>query len=141
MKAINLILLLQIAGGLHLGLLCANALMPRSVNLRTHIAALPQFIRRMFWVYYFFINLCLVSFGLITFTLAGTLASGNELARAVCLFFTTFWTFRLLTGIFVFDMRPYLTTLGRRTGYFAINIVIVYLLVVYAWTVWKGGSQ
>lgn len=141
MKATNLILLLQIAGALHLGLLCANALMPRSVDLRDHIAALPQFIRRMFWVYYFFINLCLISFGLITFTLAGSLTTGSDLAHAVCLFFTVFWTFRLLTGIFVFDMRPYLTTIGRRLGYYAINIVIVYLLVVYGWTAWKGGSQ
>jgi hypothetical protein len=140
MKMINLTLLLQIAGMLHLGLICANALMPRTVNLSAHIAALPQFIRQMFWVYYSFINLCLVSFGLITITQAETLASGSDLARAICIFFTAFWTLRLVTGIFVFKMRPYLTTIGRRLGYYTINIVIVYLLIVYAWAAWKGGK-
>jgi hypothetical protein len=138
MRTINLTLLLQIAGGLHLGLICANALMPRTVNLSAHIAQLPQFIRQMFWVYYAFINLCLISFGLITVTLSGTLASGSVLARAICAFFTAFWALRLITGIFIFNMRPYLTTLHRRLGYYAINIVIVYLLIVYAWATWKG---
>ena len=140
MKTINLTLLLQIAGLLHFGLICANALMPRTVNLRAHIATVPPFIRQMFWVYYSFINLCLVGFALITITLAGTLASGSDLARAVCAFFTAFWTLRLLTGIFVFNMRPYLTTVGRRLGYYAINVVIVYLLAVYALVVSKGGT-
>src|SRR6266705_1161722 len=108
MKTVNLTLLLQIAGFLHLGLICANATMPRSVNLCVHIAPLPPFIRQMFWVYYSVLNLCLIGFGLITFTLAGALASGSDLARALCIFFMTFWTLRLLTGIFVFKMRPYL---------------------------------
>jgi len=94
----------------------------------------------MFWVYYTFINLCLFSFGVITITQAGTLASGSDLARALCAFFAAFWTLRLMTGIFVFDMRSYLTTVGRRLGYYAINTVIVYLLVVYAWAAWKGGN-
>lgn len=141
MKIINLTLLLQVAGVLHLGLICANALMPRTVNLRIHIAVLPPFIRQMFWVYYVFINLCLVSFGVITITLAGTLAAGSDLSRALCVFFTAFWMLRLMTGIFIFDMRPYLTTVGRRLGYYAINVIIVYLLIAYAWTAWKGGSR
>src|SRR5882724_179190 len=102
MKIINLALLLHIAGVLHLGLICANAIMPRTVNLRVHIAVLPPFIRQMFWVYYTFINLCLFSFGVITITQAGTLASGSDLARALCAFFAAFWTLRLMTGIFVF---------------------------------------
>ena len=62
MKTMNLTLLLQIAGIMHLGLICAGALMPRAVNLRTNIAVLPPFIQRLFWVYYAFIGLCVVSF-------------------------------------------------------------------------------
>jgi hypothetical protein len=137
----NLILLLQIAGVLHLSLIVANAQMPKTVDLRLHIAPLPTFIRQMFWVYYAFINLCLVGFGLITFTQAKVLASGSGLAHAVCLFFTAFWTLRLLTGIFVFEMRPYLTTGPRRLGYALINVAIIYLLAVYTWAAVKiGGS-
>jgi hypothetical protein len=140
MNTINLTLLLQIAGVLHLGLMCAGLLMPRVVNMRSHLAVLPPFIRQLFWVYYSFIGLCLVSFGVITVTFADTLAAGGNLARALCAFFAVFWTFRLIAGTFIFDMRPYLTNFYRRLGYHAINIVFTYLPIVYAWAAWKGGK-
>jgi hypothetical protein len=137
---LNLTLALQIAGLMHLGLMCAGALMPRVVQMRLHLAALPPFIRQMFWVYYTFIGLCLVSFCLITLTFASTLAAGGNLARALCAFFAVFWTVRLIAGTFVFDMRPYLTNRWRRLGYHAINIVFAYLPIVYAWAAWKGSK-
>jgi hypothetical protein len=140
MKTIDLTILLQIAGILHLGLLCAGLLMPRAVGLRTHLAALPVFIRRLFWVYYTFIGLSLISFGLITFTLAGTLAAGGGLARALCVFLAVFWTVRLIAATFVFDVRPYLTNTFWRLGYHATNVVFVFLPVVYVWVAWKGGQ-
>jgi hypothetical protein len=62
---------------------------------------------------------------------AGTLASGGNLARALCAFFALFWTLRLIAATCVFDMRPYLTSRWRRLGYHAINIVFAYLPVVY----------
>jgi hypothetical protein len=129
---INLTLLLQIAGVLHLGLMCAGLLMPQAVGMRGHLAVLPPFIRQLFWVYYSFIALCLVSFSLITIVFADTLAAGGNLARALCTFFAVFWTLRLIAGTFVFDMRPYLTSSYRRFGYHAINIVFAYLPIVYA---------
>jgi hypothetical protein len=140
MKTSTLTLLLQIAGGLHLGLMGAGLLMPRVVNLRAHLAALPPFIGHLFWVYYSFIGLCLVGFGFITFAFAATLASGNDLARAVCVFLAAFWTLRLIAAAFVLDMRPYLTNVYRRLGYRAINIVFAYLPIVYVLGAWKGGT-
>jgi hypothetical protein len=128
----NLTLLLQIAGVLHLGLICAGLLMPQVVGMRGHLARLPPFIRQLFWVYYSFIALCLFSFSLITIAFADTLAAGGHLARALCTFFAVFWTLRLIAGTFVFDMRPYLTNSYRRFGYHAINIVFAYLPIVYA---------
>jgi hypothetical protein len=139
MKTNTLILLLQLAGVMHLGLLCAGLMMPGVVHLRTHLAVLPAFIRRLFWVYYSFIGLCLVSFGCLTLTLAGTLAAGSVLARALCVFLAAFWTLRLIAATFVFDMRPYLTNAYRRVGYHVINIVFIYLPVVYVVAAWKGG--
>jgi hypothetical protein len=139
MKTLDLTLALQIAGLMHLGLLAAGSLMPGVVGLRTHLASLPPFIRRLFWVYYSFIGLCLVSFGTLTFVLAPTLAAGGNLARGLCLFLTAFWTLRLVAATFVFDLRPYLTDTFRRVGYHATNIVFVYLPAVYAWAAWKGG--
>lgn len=140
MTTMNLTFLLQIAAVLHLGLLCAGILMPGVVGLRTHLVTLPVFIRRLFWVYYAFIGLCLVSFGSITFIFAGTLAAGGGLARAFCLFLAAFWTVRLIAATFVFDVRPYLTNAFWRLGYYATNVVFVFLPIIYAWTAWKGGK-
>jgi len=114
--------------------------MPGAVNLRQHLAALPEFVRRLFWVYYSFIGLCLVSFGSITIMLAGSLAAGGTLARALCVFLAAFWTLRLIAATFIFDLKPYLTTFHRRLGYHAINLVFIYLPVVYLITAWKGGT-
>jgi hypothetical protein len=111
--------------------MAAGFLMPRVVNMRTHLAPLPSFIRQLFWVYYSFIGLCLASFSLITIVFADTLAAGGTLARALCLFLALFWTLRLVVATFVFDLRPYLTTRLRRLGYNATNVVFAYLPVVY----------
>ena len=139
MKALTLAL--EIAGVLHLGLICAGAMMPGVVGMRSQLAALPPFLRQLFWVYYLFIGLCLVSFGTITVAFAPVLASGSNLARALCIFFAAFWTLRLIAATFIFDMRPYLTNNWRRLGYHVINIVFAYLPIVYVWAAWKGGTK
>jgi hypothetical protein len=54
-------------------------------------------------------------------------------------FFAAFWTLRLIAATFVFDLRPYLTNFYRRLGYHAINIVFIYLPLVYLLAAWKGG--
>lgn len=138
MKIMNLTALLQIAGLLHLGLICAGALMPRVVNLRENIAPLPPFIRRLFWVYYAFIGLCLTSFGTMTVFFAPVLASGETLARAICAFLAVFWTIRLLAATFIFDVRPYLTNGFWRMGYQATNVVFIYLPIVYIYAALKA---
>jgi hypothetical protein len=129
---ITLRLLLQVAGVLHLGLICAGLLMPQVVGMRSHLATVPPFIRQLFWVYYCFIALCLVSFCIITVAFADTLAAGGGLARGLCAFFAVFWTIRLLAATFVFDVRPYLTSGSRRIGYHALNLVFAYLPIVYS---------
>jgi hypothetical protein len=128
----KLTLLLRVAGVLHVGLMCAGLLMPRVVGMRSHLAKMPPFIRQLFWVYYSFIALCLLSFGIITIVFADTLAGGGPLARALCVFLAAFWTLRLIAATFIFDMRPYLTTNYRRFGYHVLNAVFGYLPIVYA---------
>ena len=134
----NTPLVLKLTALTYLGLLGAGLLMPGVVGLRQHIGTLPQFIRQLFWVYYVFIGLSLVSFGLGTFFLADELAAGTPLARAVCGFLALFWSVRFVAGTFVFDVRPYLTNRWRRTGLMAANIVFTFLPIVYGWVALKG---
>lgn len=133
-------LLIQIAGLLQIALLSAGLSMPKAVGLRKHLATLPDFIRRLVWVYFVFIGLVLVGFGTLSLIYAHELASGTPLARGFCGFVTVFWTLRLLVAAFVFDVRPYLTNTFYRVGYAATNVVFLYLPLVYFWAAWKGGT-
>ena len=46
---------------------------------------------------------------------------------------------RLIAATFVFDMRPYLTSRGRRVGYHALNLVFAYLPIVYTLAATQPG--
>ena len=137
MKLANL---LQIAGLMHIGLVWAGATMPRTVKLSEHLKTLPLFIRRLCWVYYVFIGLVLISFGTLTFLFAREMAAGEPTARALCIVMAIFWTMRLVTALFVFDVRPYLTSALYRIGYQATNIAFACLMAIYIWAAWKGGA-
>jgi alginate O-acetyltransferase complex protein AlgI len=129
----NTIHLLRLASLTYFGIIAAALLMPRVVGLRIHLKSLPEFIRALFWVYYMFLGLCLTAFGFGTFIFADDLASGTRSARAICGFLALFWTARLFTGIFIFDLRPYLTSAWRRIGLMAANTAFTFLPIVYAW--------
>lgn len=113
--------------------------MPSAVNLGSHLATLPPFIRRLFYVYFSFIGLMLVGFGCLTFFFAGDLATGTALARSFSGLLVAFWALRLIAAAFIFDVRPYLTNWLYRFGYHAINAIFLYLLIVYSLAAWKGG--
>jgi hypothetical protein len=136
----KLITLLQIAGLLHFGLLLAGASMPKAVNLRQNLALLPPFIRQLFWVYFSFIGLTLVSLGGLTLASAPAMAAGEPVARKLCIFIAAFWLMRLVAAWFIFDVRPYLTNWFYRLGYQATNVTFIYLAAIYTWVAVKGGA-
>jgi cellulose synthase/poly-beta-1,6-N-acetylglucosamine synthase-like glycosyltransferase len=136
----NPILLLKIAALTYFGILAAGVAMPRVVGLRKHLRALPDFIRTLFWVYYGFIGLCLVAFGAGTFVFAEELASGSMLGRAICGFLAIFWGARFVVAMFIFDLRPYLTSGWRRAGLIAANSTFTGLPILYGWLALKGGN-
>ena len=129
----NPVLILKLAAATHLGLIAAGLMMPKVTGLREHLRPLPPFIRQLFWVYYSFIGLCLISFGLGTFLLASDLSAGTPLARAVCGFLALFWVVRSAAASLIFDLRPYLTNRWRKAGLAAANTVFAALPIVYGW--------
>jgi hypothetical protein len=121
-----------IIGGLfHFVVLIASALTPRVLDWRTNLAALPSFLRRLFWVYGCFIALIIVSFGVLTLLHADELASGTALSRSVCAMIAIFWLARLAVQFFVFDARPYLTTTVLRLGYHGLTLLFTALVFIY----------
>jgi hypothetical protein len=125
-------LALKFAALTHLGLIAAGALMPRATGLWKECARLPAFPRTLFRVYYAFIGLCLVSFGLGSWVFAGELASGTPFARALCGFLAAFWTIRLIAALLL-DVKPYLVNRWWRLGYALTNVVFTTLPFIYAW--------
>lgn len=140
MNTATLVALLKIAAVLHVGLACAGLTMPKVVSLREHLTPMPPFIRQLFYTYYTFIALMLVSFGCLTFVFAENMTAGEPAARGLCLLMLGFWIVRLLVAAFVFDVRPYLKNPLLRLGYHATNVVFIYLVAVYAFAAWKGGN-
>lgn len=134
------ILLLQVAALLHVGLFWAGLTMPKAIGLSVHLAPLPPFIRRLFYVYYSFIGLILAAFGLMTFFFAQSMAGGEPVARGLCILMAAFWTVRLIVAAFVFDVRPYLRNAFLKLGYLALNSLFVYLVALYTFVAWKGGN-
>jgi hypothetical protein len=95
---------------------------------KTLVGFVLIFLRKLFWVYYSLIGLCLIGFGTISVTLA---PSGSPLARGLCGFLALFWTFRLAVAVFVLDVRPFLINTPRRIGYHLLNITFIALPIIY----------
>ena len=122
---------LLVGGLLHLVILVASALTPRTFDWRTNLAALHPFLRRLFWVYGCFIVLVIISFGVLTLLHADELASGASLPRSVCAMIALFWLARLGVQFFVFDARPFLTTPFLRLGYHGLTLLFTVLVFIY----------
>jgi hypothetical protein len=128
----NLEFAFKFAALAHLGLIAAGVMMPFATGLWNECAKLSPFARTLFRVYYAFIGLCLVSFGIGSWVFARELASGVALARAVCVFLAAFWTLRWI-AVALLDVRPYLLNGWWRLGYGATNVVFCLLPFVYGW--------
>jgi hypothetical protein len=130
---VNPLIVLKMAALAHVGLIAAGLLMPRATGLWKEAARLSPFARGLFRTYYAFIGLCLVSFGLGSWFLAAQLSDGTLLSRAACGFLATFWLIRLVSAMWVLDVRPSLTNTWWRVGYQATNVVFGTLPFAYAW--------
>ncbi len=133
----NTELALKFAALTHFGLVAAGVLMPLITGLWREADRMSPFGRRLFRIYYSFIGLCLISFGMGSWFLAGELASGTMLARAICGFLAAFWIVRLVAAC-VLDVRPYLVNGWWRLGYHTTNIVFTLLPVLYGWIAFRA---
>ena len=131
-QSFNLITFLQLAGASHLALLVAGIMMPQVVGMRSELRRLPEFLRQLFWTYYLFIGTTILGFGLLTFFCAEQLAAGDPFARAVGSFLALFWLARFAVAVAVFKMDRYLTNPLFKIGYFLLNALFLYSVIVYA---------
>lgn len=122
---------LQLAAALQLSILGASAITPRVLNWRDNLATLHPFLRRLFWVYGVFIVMVIIAFATLTFIHAGAMAAGEPVARSLCAFIAIFWAARLFVQFFVFEARPFLINWFYASGYHALTVIFVVLVLIY----------
>jgi len=124
-------LFLQLAAAVQLLILTASALTPRVLDWRNNLAALPPFLRKLFWVYGVFIVIVIIAFATLTFRHADAMAAREPVARSLCAFVAVFWGARLFVQFAIFDPRPLLTNWIYRVGYHALTFTFAFLVLVY----------
>jgi alginate O-acetyltransferase complex protein AlgI len=91
----------------HLLVLVASFQAPVRLHWKEDLAKLTRFNRKIFWVYGFYILLCIVSFAALTWRLHNAFLAGDLAARWLAGFIAIFWTVRVLIDIFWYDYRDW----------------------------------
>src|SRR5690606_30744564 len=123
--------LIFVGGVLHIGTLLGSAQVPRELRFQDELSRLSPLLRQWVLTAGGYIVLNLIAFGALSLALAGELASGAPLARAVCGYIAVFWLVRLALQLFVFDARDYLRTWFVKLGYHGLTVVFTYHVLVY----------
>ena len=125
--------LILLGGVLQFGILIASALVPGVLNWRDELRKLSPLTRHLVWVHGAFVVMTITALAIVSVTSAGSLASGQLLARSVCAFIAIFWGVRLVLQFALFDPRPYLTTPLLKLGYHGLTLVFSYLAVMFGY--------
>jgi hypothetical protein len=91
----------------HLVVLIASFQVPARLGWKEDIPKLTRFNQKIFWVYGFYILLCIVSFAALTWRLHDAFLAGEPAARCVACFIAVFWTIRVLVDVFWYDHRDW----------------------------------
>lgn len=126
------IVLVRVAGALHLVTLALATRTPIPPDWESNLAALPPVHRRFAVVQNAYIGLTIAALGLLSLGCARELVAGTPLARGVCGGIALFWGGRaaLLPWL---DVRPWLTTLWLKLGYACLVAECLGFTLVFGW--------
>lgn len=127
------LILLQLAGAGHFGIVIASALVPFALDWKRQLAPLHPFMRTLFWVYGVFIVLATLAFGSLTLLHAQAMADGEPVARSLAAVISLYWGARLLVQWFVFDAGELKTTIWHHLGDAVLTAAFHFITAVYAW--------
>jgi hypothetical protein len=95
--------LIWAAGAIHAGIVVANIPLPSRLRVRENLAAVPSFLRQIFYVHWLYIVAVVGFFSALCFAFARDLAGANKLGRFLSAFMAMFWLSRLLLQWFYYD--------------------------------------
>src|SRR5215469_9251461 len=95
--------LIWVAGAIHAGIVAANIPLPGRLRVRENLAAVPRFLRQIFYVHWLYIVVVVGFFSALWFSFARELAGASSLGRFLSAFMAVFWLSRLLLQWFYYD--------------------------------------
>lgn len=98
-----LVLWLQLAGGVQLGVAIANVLLPRRLSLREQLPRLSPILAQILIVHWVYILIVLLIFGSMCLLFAPDLAGGSALGRFTSGCLAAFWLLRIPIQLFYYD--------------------------------------
>jgi alginate O-acetyltransferase complex protein AlgI len=115
----------------HLIVLIASAQVPGRLGWKEDLAKLARFNQKVFWVYGFYIVLCIVSFAILTWRLHDAFLAGDMSARWLAGFIAVFWTIRVVVDVFWFDYRDWPPGNALIAGHAMVTSLFSVLAAVY----------
>jgi len=115
------------AGAVHVGIIGANIPLPGRLQVRERLAAaaVPRFVRQIFYVHWLYIVIVLGMFAALCFGFAGELAGASGLGRFLSGFIAGFWLLRIGLQIFYYDPEIRRENRGLDILYVGALIVLV----------------
>ncbi|MGD1082012.1 MAG: hypothetical protein ABR881_27145 [Candidatus Sulfotelmatobacter sp.] len=113
------------AGAVHVGIMAANLPLPRRLRVRERLAAVPRFIRQIFYVHWVYIVIVLGLFAALCFGFAPQLVGASALGRFLSGFMAGFWLLRIGLQILYYDREVRRENQGFDLMYLASLVVLV----------------
>ena len=105
MSANQMTYLIWMAGGIHAAIVAVNFFLPGKLQVSRNLASVPNFLRQVFYVHWFYIVLIVALFAALCFGFAPELAGGSALGRFLSGFIAGFWVLRTVLQWFVYDRQ------------------------------------
>ena len=123
----------------HLLVLIASFQVPARLGWKQDIPKLTRFNQKIFWVYGFYILLCIVCFAALTWRLHDAFLAGELSARWLAGFIAVFWTVRVLLDISWYDCRDWPPGNALVTGHALVTSLFCTLATVYWFAAFVPG--
>ena len=120
------------AGVVHVGIMAANAPLPKKLCVRERLAGVPRFIRQIFYVHWVYIVIVLGMFAALCFGFARELAGASALGRFLSAFMAAFWLLRIVLQAVYYDREIRRENRGLDMIYLGSLIVLVVIFGVAA---------
>jgi hypothetical protein len=125
--------IIVLCGFAHLTLGIGSLLIPKLLNWKEALGAMPTLIRQMFWTYAGYILGINIFFGIISIFFTDELLAGSGLANAILALITVYWLARLVIQFTYFDRTGIPRTGIYLLGEIGLNFLFIIFTVAYGW--------